>query len=174
MSEFRPNPPGPVLQSTLMAMPASLVAAPAICSPIQPEPHASSSTAPIGRGLVRLPPRSGQPKLSIVGNSKAKASAPETPSNDRPYPGLKRSLKQTSRGVDPRPPTPWGCEWRQGDEGWDLWRCWSEKDPLTGSKIRKNRYAGHLSRSAWEVMREYEYEAFLSIIGQRFRRYGKR
>lgn len=72
------------------------------------------------------------------------------------------------------PPTPWGCEWRPDQEGWGLWRCWSEKDALTGSKIRKSRYAGHLSAGAWEVMREYDYETFLSIIGQRFRRHGKR
>ena len=39
---------------------------------------------------------------------------------------------------------------------------------LTGKKD------GYLSNEAWAVLKDYDYETFLSIIGQRLRRYGKR
>lgn len=72
------------------------------------------------------------------------------------------------------PPTPWGCEWRRSDDGWNLWRCWSEKDGQLSRRVKKSRYAGYLSNEAWAVLKDYDYETFLSIIGQRLRRYGKR
>lgn len=85
--------------------------------------------------------------------------------------GLKRGkLKGGTLG----PPVPWGCEWRRDESGWNLWRCWSEKEVNTEQRVVRSRYAGYLSHEAWEVMKGYDYETFLSIIGQRFRRHGKR
>lgn len=90
--------------------------------------------------------------------------------------GTQTGLRKTRRKPDPDgpPPTPWGCEWRPTDDGWSLWRSWAEKDAGTGSRVRKSRYAGALSREAWAVMKDYDYETFLANIGQQFRRHGKR
>lgn len=86
-------------------------------------------------------------------------------------------LKKARKGELPGgaiPPTPMGCEWRKGDDGWNLWRCWSERDGQLSRRVRRSRYAGYLSNEAWEVLKEYDYETFLTIIGERLRRYGKR
>lgn len=91
--------------------------------------------------------------------------------------GLKPARRQRaakSAGGEIPPPTPWGCEWRPTADGWSLWRCWSEKDVDSGGRVRKSRYAGSLSREAWEVMKGYDYETILATIGQQFRRHGKR
>ncbi|QQS45048.1 MAG: hypothetical protein IPM66_13830 [Acidobacteriota bacterium] len=71
------------------------------------------------------------------------------------------------------PPTPWGCEWRQVDDGWNLWRYWTEKDSAGGERIRKERYLGSLSREAWNVLKGYDNETIISNIGQRFRGHGR-
>ncbi|MEY4168694.1 MAG: hypothetical protein RIR52_2518 [Acidobacteriota bacterium] len=114
-----------------------------------------------------------RPALTLV-----KAQVTVSPASPRTVKGPSRvglkKEKVRSGGALAPPPTPWGCEWRPDREGWGLWRSWSEKEPVAGSRIRKSRYAGHLSSAAWEVMREYDYETFLSIIGQQFRRHGKR
>jgi hypothetical protein len=89
----------------------------------------------------------------------------------RSAPGIKRrTLKQIR---DDMPPTPRGCEWRRSDEGWNLWRYWSEQDEAGKRRIKKTRYTGHLSHDAWQIMKEYNHEAFLSIVGQRLRRHGR-
>ena len=77
-------------------------------------------------------------------------------------------------GTDQPPPTPWGCEWRRVDDGWNLWRCWSERETPDSPRVRRSRYAGFLSLEGWEVLKGYDYETFLAILGQRLRRYGKR
>ncbi|MBK9706903.1 MAG: hypothetical protein IPO77_07865 [Acidobacteria bacterium] len=87
--------------------------------------------------------------------------------------GLKKN-KKTGSGLQEMPPTPFGCEWKKADDGWNLWRYWSEKDAQSGLRIKKSRYAGTLSNEAWHVMKDYDYETFISVIGQRLRRYGKR
>jgi hypothetical protein len=87
--------------------------------------------------------------------------------------GIKKR-KKGKKGEEDGPPTPRGCQWLKTDNGWNLWRYWTERDPLTGEKIRKTRYAGFLSQEAWEIMKDYDYETFISIIGQRLRRYGQR
>lgn len=87
--------------------------------------------------------------------------------------GLKKNKKMGS-GIQEMPPTPFGCEWKKADDGWNLWRYWSEKDAQSGRRIKKSRYAGTLSNEAWHVMKDYDYETFISVIGQRLRRYGKR
>jgi len=88
-------------------------------------------------------------------------------------PGIKR--RRGGQSADPdMPPTPWGCEWIKTSSGWNLWRIWWVRDKLTGEKIKMSRYAGALSYPAWHVMKEYDDEKFISIIGQRVRRYGKR
>jgi hypothetical protein len=88
-------------------------------------------------------------------------------------PGIKR--RRGGKSADPdMPPTPWGCEWVKTSNGWNLWRYWWVRDKLTGEKIKMSRYAGALSFPAWHVMKEYDDEKFISIIGQRIRRYGKR
>ncbi len=72
------------------------------------------------------------------------------------------------------PPTPRGCEWRRSDEGLNLWRCWTEWDDNKTQRIKKSRYAGHLSDDAWRIMKEYDHEAFISTVGERLRRHGGR
>lgn len=46
-------------------------------------------------------------------------------------------------------------------------------DPAIGEKVKKFRYAGHLSQEAWEQMKDLDYETFISIITQRLGRYGQ-
>ncbi len=72
------------------------------------------------------------------------------------------------------PPTPWGCEWSRSDDGWNLWRNRWEKDSDTGKRNKKSRYAGSLSRDAWDVMKDYDDETVISIIGQQLRRHSQR
>jgi len=87
-------------------------------------------------------------------------------------PGLKKATKKQI-ALD-WPPTPRGCEWRRSDAGLNLWRCWTEWDDDKGKKIKKSRYAGHLSDDAWPIMKEYDHEAFISIVGERLRRHSGR
>jgi len=102
------------------------------------------------------------------GGNKSKKSKPRNASS-----GLKKRSLKKSRELD-MPPTPLGCEWRETDGGWNLFRCWHEKDEVLGGRYKKERYVGFLSREAWQVMKQYEYETFISIIGQRFRRHSGR
>jgi hypothetical protein len=89
-------------------------------------------------------------------------------------PGIKKR-KIGKNGDDDMPPTPWGCEWVKTDDGWSLWRYRWDKDGSTGERIKIKRYAGSLSHEAWRVLKEaYDSETFISIIGRRARRYGKR
>ena len=88
------------------------------------------------------------------------------------YPGLKKNTEKQLR-LD-LPPTPRGCEWRRSDEGLNLWRYWTEWDGDRNQRIKKSRYAGHLSDDAWRIMKEYDHEAFISIVGERLRRYSGR
>jgi hypothetical protein len=87
-------------------------------------------------------------------------------------PGLKK-LNKKQISLD-WPPTPRGCEWRRSDAGLNLWRCWTEWDDDKGKRIKKSRYAGHLSDDAWRIMKEYDHEAFISIVGERLRRHSGR
>jgi hypothetical protein len=87
-------------------------------------------------------------------------------------PGLKKlSRKQIALDF---PPTPRGCEWRRSDEGLNLWHCWTDWNDDKTQRIKKSRYAGHLSDDAWRIMKEYDHEAFISIVGERLRRHGGR
>ena len=104
----------------------------------------------------------------IGGEVRKKKSKPRAKSN-----GLKKSSLKKSKELD-MPPTPLGCEWRDADNGWSLWRCWSERDNVVGGRYKKERYAGYLSREAWGVMKQYDYETFIAVIGRRFRRHGGR
>jgi hypothetical protein len=122
----------------------------------------------------------GQPVVSLApyikgakGSSKGPVRREKSGERKIINPGLKRR-RSGKVGEEDMPPTPWGCEWLKTDDGWNLWRYWSEKDPVTGERIKKSRYAGNLSHDAWQVMKGYDYETFISIIGQRFRRYGQR
>jgi hypothetical protein len=122
----------------------------------------------------------GQPVVSLApyiksakGSSKGPVRKEKSSERKTVNPGLKRRRSRKA-GEEDMPPTPWGCEWLKTDDGWNLWRYWSEKDPMTGERIKKSRYAGNLSQDAWRVMKGYDYETFISIIGQRFRRYGQR
>ncbi|HEY6400763.1 MAG TPA: hypothetical protein VI479_05110 [Blastocatellia bacterium] len=87
-------------------------------------------------------------------------------------PGLKKlSRKEIAENW---PPTPRGCEWRRSEDGLNLWHCWTDWDDDKTKKIKKSRYAGHLSDDAWRIMEEYDYEAFISIVGERLRRHSGR
>jgi hypothetical protein len=92
--------------------------------------------------------------------------------NEFRHPGLKK-LNKKQIALD-LPPTPRGCEWRRSDDGMNLWRCWTEWDDGKANRIKKSRYAGHLSDDAWRIMKEYDHEAFISTIGERLRRHGGR
>jgi hypothetical protein len=122
----------------------------------------------------------GQPVVSLAPYIKSAKGSPKGPvrnekSSERKTTnsGLKRR-RSRKVGDEDMPPTPLGCEWLKTDDGWNLWRYWSEKDRMTGERIKKSRYAGNLSHNAWKVMKGYDYETFISIIGQRLRRYGQR
>lgn len=93
-------------------------------------------------------------------------------SNSPRRPGLKK-LNKKQIALD-WPPTPRGCEWRRSDDGMNLWHCWTERDDDKSKRIKKSRYAGHLSDDAWRIMKEYDHEAFISVIGERLRRHSGR
>jgi hypothetical protein len=99
-------------------------------------------------------------------------SAIRNPQSAIRRPGLKK-LNKKQIAMD-WPPTPRGCEWRRSDDGSNLWRCWTEWDDGKGKRIKKSRYAGHLSDDAWRIMKEYDHEAFISIVGERLRRHSGR
>lgn len=86
-------------------------------------------------------------------------------SSDTALKGLKKRSLKKAKELD-MPPTPVGHDWHVSDGGWNLVKSWSEKDGLLGQKIKKERYAGHLSKEAWQVMKEYEYEKIIAKIGQ--------
>jgi hypothetical protein len=100
------------------------------------------------------------------------SAIPESQSTISSRPGLKK-LNKKQRALD-FPPTPRGCEWRRSDDGLNLWRRWTEWDDDKTKKIKKSRYAGHLSDDAWRIMKEYDHEAFISIVGERLRRHSGR
>jgi hypothetical protein len=120
-----------------------------------------------GQPVVSLAPYIQSAKASVKGQTGKERDGA------RANPGIKKRRSRKS-GEDDMPPTPLGCEWLRTDDGWNLWRYWSEKDGMTGKRIKKGRYAGYLSNNAWQVMKGYDYETFISIIGQRLRRYGQR
>lgn len=116
------------------------------------------------------------PFLTVVENGAGESKAkPASPKNGRIAPrgrGLKK-LNSKQIALD-WPPTPRGCEWRRSDDGLNLWRCWTDWDDDKTKRIKKSRYAGHLSDDGWRIMKEYDHEAFISIVGERLRRHGGR
>jgi hypothetical protein len=119
--------------------------------------------------------RDGEPKIRNPQNADhvENQSAIRNPQSAiRSRQGLKKlNKKQTALNL---PPTPRGCEWRRSDEGLNLWRCWTEWDDNKTKRIKKSRYAGHLSDDAWRIMKEYDHEAIISTIGERLRRHSGR
>jgi len=115
-----------------------------------------------GRGGLQT----GQSKL------KTKSGRKQAVKTASVYRGLKKlTPKQIAQDL---PPTPRGCEWRRSDEGLNLWRYWTDWNDDKTQKIKKTRYAGHLSDDAWRIMKEYDHEAFISTVGERLRRHGGR
>lgn len=123
------------------------------------------------------------PFLTVVENGRSASKAGQAKLKAKPirkqavqtkpgHRGLKK-LTPTQIAQD-LPPTPRGCEWRRSDEGLNLWRCWTEWDDNKTQRIKKSRYAGHLSDDAWQIMKEYDHEAFISTVGERLRRHGGR
>src|SRR5262245_50622251 len=114
-------------------------------------PSSPAREAPTEKSLVesRFEATHGQPIASPPLPVYEPALRPAWPGRDR------RKRKASDGDV---PPTPPGCEWLKTDNGWNLWRYWTERDPVTGDKIRKTRYAGVLTKEAWEVMKDYDYE----------------
>jgi hypothetical protein len=103
---------------------------------------------------------------------KARAQAKAAIHREARRPGLKKLSRKEI--AEDWPPTPRGCEWRRSEDGLNLWRCWTDWDDDKTRKIKKSRYAGHLSDDAWRIMKEYDYEAFISIVGERLRRHSGR
>lgn len=118
-----------------------------------------------GVGRVHLP---GRTKGESVGKAAAKQRRARVPA---PAAGTRRRTARQLR--QDMPPIPRGCEWRRGEEGWSLWRTWREWDENRTTRVRKARYAGHLSDDAWRILKEYDHETFLSVLGERFRRHGR-
>ena len=120
-----------------------------------------------------IAPRLKDRGLKTEDRESNKRRAPRSPiRSESRRPGLKKLTKKQI-AMD-WPPAPRGCEWRRSDEGLNLWRCWTEWDGDKNKRIKKSRYAGHLSDDAWRIMKEYDHEAFISIVGERLRRHGGR
>lgn len=126
-----------------------------------------------GQPVVTIAPYIKPAKSPTKGPARREKTGEATGEAKKTNPGIKKR-RGGKKGEEDMPPTPWGCEWLRTDDGWNLWRYWSEKDRLTGQRIKKSRYTGYVSHDAWQVMKGYDYETFISIIGQRFRRYGQR
>lgn len=105
-----------------------------------------------------------QPRFSTKKDKVNRGAAKKAPL-DLTLKGLKKRSLKKAKELD-MPPTPTGHDWHLSDGGWNLVRSWSEKDGLLGQKVKKERYAGYLSREAWEVMKEYEYKKIIAKIGQ--------
>ena len=128
-------------------------------------------TKPVGEKPVRQPKKAvgmdlkpASTSTGIRGN-RGKANfelSPKYKDARNPTGKFKKGSVEKSKALD-TPPTPRGCEWRATDNGWNLFRHWSDRDDL-GKKIKKDRYAGYLSKEAWEVMKEYDYETFIAVI----------
>ncbi len=103
--------------------------------------------------------------VSPTERKKAHRSSAKKAVSDSLLKGLKKRSLKKAKELD-MPPTPTGHDWHVSDRGWNLVKSWSEKDGLLGQKIKKERYAGYLSREAWEVMKEYEHEKIIAQIGQ--------
>ncbi|MGH9751443.1 MAG: hypothetical protein ACREA2_01550 [Blastocatellia bacterium] len=120
------------------------------------------------------------PFLAVVENGHGESKAQSAAHSESRRQGLKRFDNQGLKKLNKKqialdwPPTPRGCEWRRSDNGLNLWRCWTEWDYDKTRKIKKSRYAGHLSDDAWRIMKEYDHEAFISIVGERLRRHSGR
>jgi hypothetical protein len=121
-------------------------------------------------GRMNLPGRMGGDRVG-KGTAGAKQRRARTVPSGPGTPGTRRRTNRQVR--QDMPPIPRGCEWRRADEGWSLWRTWGEWDEGRTTRVKKTRYAGHLSDDAWRIMKEYDHETFLSVIGQRFRRHGR-
>lgn len=112
-------------------------------------------------------------RTRLVQSRKApRPSAPKTASSSG-LKGLKKRSLNKAKQLD-MPPTPIGHDWHLTDGGWNLVKSWSEKEGMIGQKIKKERYAGYLSREAWQVMKEYEYEKIIAQIGQQSGRHSGR
>lgn len=117
--------------------------------------------------LLQFPTLAEEVDWEFAFEPRKKAQRPslKKASSDTTLKGLrKRSLKK-AKELD-MPPTPTGHDWHVSEGGWNLVKSWSEKDGLLGQKIKKERYAGYLSKEAWQVMKEYEYEKIIAKIGQ--------
>jgi hypothetical protein len=127
-----------------------------------------SSRAP----FLRAVDADGGGPQARVKKAKSYQGPRQTEKSEFRHPGLKKQNKKQIK-LD-MPPTPRGCEWRRSDDGMNLWRCWTEWDGDKAKRIKKSRYAGHLSEDAWRIMKEYDHEAFISTVGKRLRRHSGR
>ncbi|MDX2029562.1 MAG: hypothetical protein SF339_02765 [Blastocatellia bacterium] len=120
------------------------------------------------------PPRGSMGRMNLPGRIGGDRLEKETARANQRRASTPGTRRRTNRQVkQDMPPIPRGCEWRRADEGWSLWRTWGEWDEGRTTRVKKTRYAGHLSDEAWRILKEYDHETFLSVIGHRFRRYGR-
>lgn len=153
--------------STTQDVPAPVTSARFLLFPDRGKRSSMISSEPVEHELLR-DATTGRPIVS--GNGHDRANPAWKGSGQR----LRLKKEKSGRaGAPDHPPTPWGCEWRDAGDGWTLWRYWNEKDASSGTRIRKERYVGSLTREAWEVLKRYDNETIISIIGERFRRYGR-
>ncbi|HEY8461395.1 MAG TPA: hypothetical protein VIM99_13490 [Blastocatellia bacterium] len=136
-----------------------------------------SDSPPSGPAEARAEARlddggSRAPFLTVVEKKSGKAKPQSAIRGKSRTSGLKK-LSKKQAALD-WPPTPRGCEWRRTEDGLNLWRCWTDWDEGKTRRIKKSRYAGHLSDDAWRIMKEYDHEAFISIVGERLRRHSGR
>lgn len=74
--------------------------------------------------------------------------------------------KKTARNeaLPDEPPPLKDCEWSVTETGWNLLHL----------RAKKKRYSGHLGRESWEVMKEYDYQAYFKQVEERLCGHGGR
>jgi hypothetical protein len=130
------------------------------------------ATAETGDGELKIRNPQNAEDAEMAEHAENQSAIRNPQSAIRSRTGLKK-LNKKQIALD-LPPTPRGCEWRRSDDGLNLWRCWTEWDDNKTKRIKKSRYAGHLSDDAWRIMKEYNHEAIISTIGERLRRHSGR
>ena len=133
-----------------------------------PDSEAIANEAQVQReGTYGLPIRQADASnLTLKKKQKNLVGPPsKTTSSTNQRSGLKKGSLKKAKELD-MPPTPTGHDWHLTDGGWNLVKTWSEKDGMLGTKVKKERYAGFLSKEAWQVMKQYEFEKIIAQIGQ--------
>lgn len=77
---------------------------------------------------------------------------------------VSKKMATKNEAVPDEPPPLKDCEWSVTESGWNLLHL----------RARKKRYSGHLGRESWEVMKEYDHQAYFKQVEEWLRRHGGR